>query len=346
MPQFNINGPGSPSFILTSEKIETALTYKPGKQEDVEALQKTVASKLDDTALNDYTNNETLQQKLDAKADKDKVEALETTVNELDGTYAKKSDVASGVRWAGSVDKFADLNEKKETAQLGDLFNVQETDMNYVYNGSDFDAMAPMTDLSGYALKTYVDTETAKKANSSHSHQASEVQFSDGEDFQTKLDNGSLQGPAGPAGPAGSSGTVGPQGPSGPNLVDTTTTTTINGLLKGNGETVAQAADGTDYMSPTKITAAINEYVPSFLTLTLTKEGWTENAQSVAATGVLADETAQEIRISPKGTDIDAYVKAGIYCTGQSTNSLSFKCSTAPAANLTVYAVLQKVRKG
>lgn len=343
MPQFSVNGPGSSTFILTAEKIETALTYKPGKQEDVEALQKTVDSKLDDSALNDYTNNETLQQKLDAKADKDKVEALETTVNGIDGTYAKKSDVASGVRWAGSVDKFTDLEGKKETAQLGDLFNVQETDMNYVYNGSDFDAMAPMTDLSGYALKTYVDTETAKKANVSHSHQASEVQFSDGEDFQTKLDNGSLQGPAGPA---GSSGTVGPQGPSGPNLVDTTTTTTINGLLKGNGETVAQAADGTDYMSPSKVSEAVNEYAPKYLSVTLSSESWADNAQNVTATGVLADETAQEIHIMPQASNIDAYFQAGIYCSGQSLNTLSFKCSKVPAENLTVYIVLQKVQKG
>jgi hypothetical protein len=43
---------------------------------------------------------------------------------------------------------------------------------------------------------------------------------------------------------------TGATGPSGPNNIDTSTTTPINGVLKGNGSTVAQAVAGTDYQAP------------------------------------------------------------------------------------------------
>ena len=48
---------------------------------------------------------------------------------------------------------------------------------------------------------------------------------------------------------------TGATGPSGPNNVDTSTTTPINGILKGDGSTVAQAVAGTDYQAPLGYTA-------------------------------------------------------------------------------------------
>jgi len=43
---------------------------------------------------------------------------------------------------------------------------------------------------------------------------------------------------------------TGATGAAGPNNIDTSTTTPINGVLKGNGSTVAQAVAGTDYQAP------------------------------------------------------------------------------------------------
>lgn len=48
---------------------------------------------------------------------------------------------------------------------------------------------------------------------------------------------------------------TGATGPSGPNNIDTGTTTPINGILKGNGSTVAQALAGVDYQAPLGYTA-------------------------------------------------------------------------------------------
>ena len=48
---------------------------------------------------------------------------------------------------------------------------------------------------------------------------------------------------------------TGATGAAGPNNIDTSTTTPINGVLKGNGSTVAQAVAGTDYQAPLGYTA-------------------------------------------------------------------------------------------
>ena len=58
------------------------------------------------------------------------------------------------------------------------------------------------------------------------------------------------KGADGTNGTNGKDGAPGATGPAGPNTVSTTTTTNITGLLKGNGSTVAQAAAGTDYLTP------------------------------------------------------------------------------------------------
>ncbi len=72
--------------------------------------------------------------------------------------------------------------------------------------------------LETIATRPYVTQELTKKANISHTHQASQVTFSDGETFQQKLDKGSLKGEKGDpgiAGPKGDKGDTGLQGPRG-----------------------------------------------------------------------------------------------------------------------------------
>lgn len=143
-----------------------------------------------------------------------------------------------------------------------------------------------------------------------------------------------IKGPAGPAGAAGANGkdgSPGATGPAGPNKVSTETSTDINGILKGNGSTVVQAKAGTDYIAPPKV-----------LTVTLTTAGGT--TQNVAASGVLADETAQEIHIMPKASDMKAYMDAGAYCSGQGADQLTFTLSAAPASNITVYVTIWAVK--
>jgi len=55
----------------------------------------------------------------------------------------------------------------------------------------------------------------------------------------------------------GDKGDIGNTGPAGPSNITTSTATTINGLIKGNGSTVAQAIAGTDYETPAGAAAQI-----------------------------------------------------------------------------------------
>ena len=108
---------------------------------------------------------------------------------------------------------------------------------------------------------------------------------------------------------------------------------TMTGALTLNGE-------------PTEdLQAAPKQYVdalkPLARTITLTAAGWSSNSQTVAVSGVTADELDQLITPTPAIASQSAYYEAGIMCTGQAANSLTFTCQTVPTSNLTVYVVIQ-----
>lgn len=80
---------------------------------------------------------------------------------------------------------------------------------------------------------------------------------------------------------------------------------------------------------------------PTAQTVKLGGAGWSNHTQSAAVSGVSADETAQLITITPALENQQAYMNAGVRCTGQSAGHLTFTCDTVPAADLTVYVVIQ-----
>lgn len=69
--------------------------------------------------------------------------------------------------------------------------------------------------------------------------------------------------------------------------------------------------------------------------ITLTSAGWTNKQQTVAVTGATATNT---ITISPEKTRANyiAYGSAQISCIAQSTDSVTFECTTLPTINITV----------
>lgn len=96
-----------------------------------------------------------------------------------------------------------------------------------------------------------------------------------------------------------------------------------------------------DLITPTDIGAASLV----IKTITLTSSAWdTINlTQSINVTGISATETDQIITPVPAMASQSAYYDAGILCTGQAANSLTFTADTIPTANLTVYVVIQEV---
>ena len=80
--------------------------------------------------------------------------------------------------------------------------------------------------------------------------------------------------------------------------------------------------------------------------VTLAAGDWGEDGtQSVSAPGVLADETRQLIQLAPASGSRASYEAAGITCTGQAADRLTFRAETVPSVDLTVYAAVMDIRK-
>lgn len=87
--------------------------------------------------------------------------------------------------------------------------------------------------------------------------------------------------------------------------------------------------------------AYVDSKSPTSVTITLSASSWSSNTQTVTVSGVSATETAQLITPTPAIASQSAYYEAGIMCTGQAANSLTFTCQTVPTSNLTVHVVIQ-----
>ena len=113
-------------------------------------------------------------------------------------------------------------------------------------------------------------------------------------------------------------------------------------------------APGTHVGDSTHITAAeraawnAKAAKPTGRTLTLSASGWDggSKTQTAACSGVSATETAQLITPVPALASQTAYYEAGILCTGQAADSLTFTCTTVPTEDLTVYVVIEEVTQG
>lgn len=82
---------------------------------------------------------------------------------------------------------------------------------------------------------------------------------------------------------------------------------------------------------------------PVSVTVTLAANAWSNNAQTVTVSGVLADETKQLIQPVPASASSAEYESCGVKATAQAADSLTFSCNTAPTNNLTIYVVITEV---
>lgn len=82
---------------------------------------------------------------------------------------------------------------------------------------------------------------------------------------------------------------------------------------------------------------------PSSTMITLASSGWSNKQQTVIVKGVSANEAAQLITAVPTAASQSAYYNAGVRCTAQMADSLTFTADTVPTASLSVYVVVQEV---
>ena len=98
-----------------------------------------------------------------------------------------------------------------------------------------------------------------------------------------------------------------------------------------------------DFYLPTMFDVK-TEIRPKSTLVTLPLSAWSNNTQTVTVPGVLADESKQLIQPMPTIADQAVYSAAGISCTGQAANKLTFKVQTVPTEDVQVYVVIQEVR--
>lgn len=73
------------------------------------------------------------------------------------------------------------------------------------------------------------------------------------------------------------------------------------------------------------------------ISVTLLANWWSNDEQTVTATGVTSSNS---VIISPDPSDMSDYTDAGIYCTTQWTDSLTFTCDTTPSNDIDVNVVI------
>lgn len=77
---------------------------------------------------------------------------------------------------------------------------------------------------------------------------------------------------------------------------------------------------------------------------TLTKAGWSNNQQTIAVSGIVADEEAQIIRPIPAISHRTKYIESEILCVNQANNSLTFTTGNVPDSDISLYIAIQEVR--
>lgn len=77
--------------------------------------------------------------------------------------------------------------------------------------------------------------------------------------------------------------------------------------------------------------------------ITLTSDGWSDNAQTVSVPIVLGDETKQLIQPVAATSSKEEYEQCGVQCIGQTDGNLFFSCSEVPNSDLTVYVVITEL---
>lgn len=102
------------------------------------------------------------------------------------------------------------------------------------------------------------------------------------------------------------------------------------GTLTATGITTNRSYNLPDKTGTIALTSDITTHTTTTATLSTT---WTSNQQSVTVSGVTTSNT---VIVTPAPASYDAYCAAGIYCSAQAANSLTFKCEEAPSSSLTV----------
>ena len=107
----------------------------------------------------------------------------------------------------------------------------------------------------------------------------------------------------------------------------------------GTTYAAASVPNNTTFGTQGSIYNVYNATKHSTVTVTLSVAGWNSSTkvQSVTASGVT---TSNLVLVSPAPASTSVYSAAGVYCSAQGSNSLTFTCSSIPTAAITVNVVI------
>lgn len=112
------------------------------------------------------------------------------------------------------------------------------------------------------------------------------------------------------------------------------------GLAQARVKSVADPID--DFDAANK--AYVDSKGPKTATVTLTTDGWRKREQTVTVNGILADSSAQIVDVCPENKpSADRWAAAGVWCTSQAANSLTFSCDSVPTEDINVNIRMQGV---
>ncbi len=87
-----------------------------------------------------------------------KINPTDKTVNINLSAYALKSEITTVFRWKGTVAAYSDLSSIS-VKEVGDVYHVTAKSAEYVWNGSDWEELGSIIDLSDYYTKTETNSE-------------------------------------------------------------------------------------------------------------------------------------------------------------------------------------------
>lgn len=254
----------------------------------------------------------------------------ETEIDSMLAEYALKEDMASAVEWKGTVAKVSAL---PTGAEKGDMWHVEEKSAEYVWNGSAWEEVGSIVDLSNYYTKIEVD----EKLKSYYKKDECD------EKFATNEAHNALSGTV-----TALSGTVSKKVDqvSGMGL----STNDFTNELKTKLEKIDFEANKTEVdkaLSSTSENPVQNKVVKAALdtkansadlilsktTVTLSSTKWSSKSQSVTITGMTADIL---VFVEPVDSSEEIWFDCGLRASSQALNTLTFACETVPTSDISV----------
>lgn len=236
-------------------------------------------------------------------------------VAELDSTGRVPSSQLPS--YVDDVLEYASLSNFPQTGEDGKIYIAEDTNLQYRWSGSQYVEISPSLALGETSSTAY----RGDRGKAAYDH--------------SQLTSGN------------------PHGTTAADVGAVPTARTVNGkALSANIELTA-ADVGARPTSWTPTAADVGAATPSDVaaakpllrTATLTTSGWSGNSQTVTVSGVVADSSAQLIYVSPANkASATAWGEAGVFCSAQGANSLTFVCDSTPSANIAVNISIQAVQ--